>query len=89
VTEMLVVVMDRNADERKTRRSDGGGARTVCFEPLSTTLGTGWLFVLFTLIIGSSRRASLELDEIETERANSKNSLVCCGLAVLLLLLHE
>jgi hypothetical protein len=49
-----------------------------------------WLaVVLFTLIIGSSRRASLELDEIETERANSKNSLVCCGLAVLLLLLHE
>jgi hypothetical protein len=36
-----------------------------------------WLaVVLFTLIIGSSRRASLELDEIETERANSKNSLV-------------
>ena len=43
MTEMLVVVMDRNADERKTRRSDGrGGGRTLwcCFlNPCA--LGTG------------------------------------------------
>jgi hypothetical protein len=30
VTEMLVVVMDRNADERKTRRSNGEDEEVNC-----------------------------------------------------------
>jgi hypothetical protein len=95
VTEMLV--MDRNADERKTRRSNGEDEEVR--SALCLLLGPGpggfglarpaagllclsrWLLARVGALAKQNERIAI---------ARSAGLLVCCGLAVLLLLLvHE